>query len=107
MCYGDYYLPGYSRPNDGMIEAVQLLAQTEAILLDPVYSGKAFPGMIALIRKGVSNQTITIQGWNAATHNIVYGGTLTNFNKYVSASKPTSAQTTAARNEVFKKAALA
>ena len=53
VCYGDYYLPGYSRPNDGMIEAVKLLAQTEAILLDPVYSGKAFAGMIDLIRKGV------------------------------------------------------
>jgi D-cysteine desulfhydrase len=53
ICYGDYYLPGYSLPNDGMIEAVKLLAQTEAILLDPVYSGKAFAGMIDLIRKGV------------------------------------------------------
>jgi len=52
VCYGDYYLPGYSRPNDAMIEAVKLLAQTEAILLDPVYSGKAFAGMIDLIRKG-------------------------------------------------------
>ena len=53
VCYGDYYQPGYSLPNDGMIEAVKLLAQTEAILLDPVYSGKAFAGMIDLIRKGV------------------------------------------------------
>ena len=52
VCYGDYYLPGYSRPNPGMVEAVKLLAQTEAILLDPVYSGKAFAGMIDHIRKG-------------------------------------------------------
>ncbi|MBP3730142.1 MAG: D-cysteine desulfhydrase [Mailhella sp.] len=52
MCYGDYYMPGYSRPNPGMIEAVKLLAQTEAILLDPVYSGKAFAGMMDHIRKG-------------------------------------------------------
>ena len=34
-----------------MIEAVKLLARTEAILLDPVYSGKAMSGMIDLIRK--------------------------------------------------------
>ncbi len=52
VCYGTYYQPGYSLPNDGMIEAVKLLAQTEAILLDPVYSGKAFAGLVDLIRKG-------------------------------------------------------
>jgi D-cysteine desulfhydrase len=35
-----------------MIEAVQLLARTEAILLDPVYTGKAMAGLIDLVRKG-------------------------------------------------------
>ncbi len=51
VCFGDYYQPGYSIPNDGMVEAVKMLARTEAILLDPVYSGKAMAGMIDLIRK--------------------------------------------------------
>ena len=50
-CFDAYYQPGYSLPNDGMVEAVKLLARTEAILLDPVYSGKAMSGMIDLIRK--------------------------------------------------------
>lgn len=50
-CFDAYYQPGYSLPNDGMVEAVKLLAQTEAILLDPVYSGKAMAGMVDLIRK--------------------------------------------------------
>lgn len=44
--------PGYSLPTDAMIEAVQLFARTEGILLDPVYTGKAAAGMIALIREG-------------------------------------------------------
>ena len=35
-----------------MIEAVQLLALEEGILLDPVYSGKGMAGLIDLIRKG-------------------------------------------------------
>jgi D-cysteine desulfhydrase len=35
-----------------MVEAVQLLARTEAILLDPVYTGKAMAGLIDLVRKG-------------------------------------------------------
>jgi D-cysteine desulfhydrase len=36
-----------------MIEAVRMLAQVEGILLDPVYTGKAMAGLIALIRNGV------------------------------------------------------
>ena len=51
--YDEYVGPGYSLPTDQMIEAVQLTARTEAILLDPVYSGKAMAGLIDLVRKGV------------------------------------------------------
>ncbi len=50
-CYDSYYQPGYSLPNEGMVEAVKLLARTQAILLDPVYSGKAMAGLIDLVRK--------------------------------------------------------
>jgi D-cysteine desulfhydrase len=50
-CFDDYVGPGYSLPTDSMIEAVKLLAQTESILLDPVYSGKAMAGLIDLVRK--------------------------------------------------------
>jgi L-cysteate sulfo-lyase len=35
-----------------MFEALELVARTEGILLDPVYSGKAMAGLIDLIRKG-------------------------------------------------------
>ncbi len=48
----DYVGEGYGLPTEGMIEAVNLLAQTEGILLDPVYSGKGMAGLIDLIRKG-------------------------------------------------------
>ena len=47
-----YVGPGYSLPTDSMIEAVKLFAGKEAILLDPVYSGKAAAGLIDLVRKG-------------------------------------------------------
>ena len=40
-----------------MIEAVNLLAQKEAILLDPVYSGKGFAGLIDLIRVVSDDET--------------------------------------------------
>jgi D-cysteine desulfhydrase len=43
---------GYGIPTEAMVEAVQLLARAEGLLLDPVYSGKAFAGLIAAIRGG-------------------------------------------------------
>jgi L-cysteate sulfo-lyase len=48
----DYVGGGYGIPTPGMVEAVTLLANTEGILLDPVYSGKGMAGLIDLIRKG-------------------------------------------------------
>jgi D-cysteine desulfhydrase len=51
-CFGDYWRPKYSVPNRKMVEAVNLLAKSEGILLDPVYTGKAMAGMIDLSRKG-------------------------------------------------------
>ncbi len=51
-CVGGYWQPKYSLPNGAMVEAVQALARTEAILLDPVYTGKIMAGLIGLARKG-------------------------------------------------------
>ena len=51
-CFDEYVGPGYSLPTPGMAEAVKLLARTEGILLDPVYTGKAMAGLIDLVRKG-------------------------------------------------------
>ena len=48
----DYVGPGYGLPTDGMIAALKLLAQTEGLLFDPVYSGKGLDGLIDLTRKG-------------------------------------------------------
>ncbi|MBW2028606.1 MAG: D-cysteine desulfhydrase [Deltaproteobacteria bacterium] len=52
LCFADYVGPGYSLPTPEMTEAVKLVARTEAILLDPVYTGKAMAGLIDLVRKG-------------------------------------------------------
>ena len=52
VCFDQYVGPGYSIPTDSMVEAVKLFAKSEAILLDPVYSGKAAAGLIDLVRSG-------------------------------------------------------
>ena len=44
--------PGYGVLTDGCAEAIALTAQTEAVFLDPVYSGKAMAGLIGHIRAG-------------------------------------------------------
>jgi D-cysteine desulfhydrase len=52
LCFDEYVGPGYSLPTPSMIEAIQTVARTEAVLLDPVYTGKAMAGLIDLVRKG-------------------------------------------------------
>ncbi len=49
---GDWVGPGYSLPSPEMVEAVQMLARVEGILLDPVYTGKTMAGLIGLVRRG-------------------------------------------------------
>ena len=62
-----------------MNEAVLLLARTEGLLFDPVYSGKALAGMIDLVQKGefsgASNIVFLHTGGSAAL--FAYLGQLT------------------------------
>lgn len=60
----DYYQPGYEVPNETGNEAIRLLARTEGILLDPVYSGKAFGGMLDKIRRGAIRPGSTVVFWH-------------------------------------------
>ena len=52
LSVGGYWQPKYSISNPAMVEAIQLLARTEGIPLDPVYTGKVMAGLIGLARKG-------------------------------------------------------
>jgi len=60
----DYYAPGYEVPNRVGNDAVRLLARTEGILLDPVYSGKGFGGMLDRIRTGSIPQGSRVVYWH-------------------------------------------
>ncbi|MGY2197356.1 D-cysteine desulfhydrase family protein [Pseudomonas gingeri] len=42
----------YGAPTEAMLEAVRLLARSEGLLVDPVYSGKALAGLLADLRAG-------------------------------------------------------
>jgi D-cysteine desulfhydrase len=42
----------YGVPTDAMLDALRTMARTAGLLLDPVYSGKAFAGVLAHMRSG-------------------------------------------------------
>lgn len=48
----NYVGPGYAIPWKPCQEAIRRLARLEGILLDPVYTGKAFTGLIDLVERG-------------------------------------------------------
>jgi D-cysteine desulfhydrase len=47
-----YADPRYGTPSQGCLAAISQLARAEGILLDPVYTGKAFAGLLDLVEKG-------------------------------------------------------
>ena len=49
---GKYVGPGYGQASQECLSALQILAQKEGILLDPIYTGKAFAGLFDLVKKG-------------------------------------------------------
>jgi D-cysteine desulfhydrase family pyridoxal phosphate-dependent enzyme len=49
---------GYGAPTAACREAIRLAARSEGLLLDPVYSGKAFAGLMSLVRAGVSAKAV-------------------------------------------------
>ena len=47
-----YVGEGYGLPARSTLEAIELTARQEGILLDPVYSAKAMAGLIGIVRQG-------------------------------------------------------
>lgn len=61
----DGYLgQGYGKPGEDELEALRLFAQTEGLLLDPVYTGRAAAGLIDLIRKGFFSSQDSVLFWH-------------------------------------------
>lgn len=48
-----YVGPGYGVPSEGSIRRIRQAAQSEGVLLDPVYTGKAMDGLAGSIDKGI------------------------------------------------------
>lgn len=60
----DYCSAGYGVLTPSEIEAISLFARYEAILLDPVYTGRAAAGLVDLTRKGFFQPTDRVLFWH-------------------------------------------
>ncbi len=60
----DYLGGGYAVVGETEREAIQMTAQIEGILLDPVYTGRAMGGLIDLIRWGAFTRGQTVLFWH-------------------------------------------
>jgi len=60
----DYLGAGYGVLGAPEREAIRLAAEMEGLLLDPVYTGRAFAGMIDLIRKGEIRRDESVLFWH-------------------------------------------
>jgi len=58
--YDQYLGKAYGHPTKDGAEAIQLTAQSEGLILDPVYTGKVMAGIIDLSRKGVFTPDDTV-----------------------------------------------
>lgn len=60
IVYDDYVFGGYGLVTNELIEFIKTIARREGILLDPVYTGKAFYGLIDLIEKNEIKKNSTV-----------------------------------------------
>jgi 1-aminocyclopropane-1-carboxylate deaminase/D-cysteine desulfhydrase-like pyridoxal-dependent ACC family enzyme len=54
---------GYGIPTPESVEARELLARTEGIVVDPVYTAKALAGVVARVRRGELGRDQTVLFW--------------------------------------------
>ena len=60
----DYAGVAYGVPDEKTYEAIQLLARTEGIFVDPVYTGKALAALMGWVREGRFTENDTILFWH-------------------------------------------
>lgn len=70
---------GYAVMGKPEVEAIRLFAQQEALILDPVYTGRAAAGLIDLIRQGFFKKSDSVVFWHT-------GGTPALFSSQYTAS---------------------
>ncbi|MGC1123128.1 MAG: D-cysteine desulfhydrase family protein [Candidatus Methanofastidiosia archaeon] len=74
VCYSDFIGEGYDIPTREANEAIRLVARTEAVFLDPVYTGKAMAGLLGLVERGEISRDDTIVFWHTGGDPALFAG---------------------------------
>jgi L-cysteate sulfo-lyase len=74
VCYSDFIGEGYDIPTREANEAIKLVARTEAVFLDPVYTGKAMAGLLGLVERGEISRDDTIVFWHTGGDPALFAG---------------------------------
>ncbi|MBU7041003.1 MAG: pyridoxal-phosphate dependent enzyme, partial [Theionarchaea archaeon] len=74
ICYDDFIGEGYDIPTREANEAIKLVARTEAVFLDPVYTGKAMAGLVGLVERGEISRDDTIIFWHTGGDPALFAG---------------------------------
>lgn len=72
VVHDEYYGGKYAVPTKAGNEAVFLLGETEGLLLDPVYTGKAMSGMLDLLKKGELDDAEAVLFFHTGGHPAVF-----------------------------------
>ena len=73
VLHGSYGEPGYAVITDGDVRAMELMAQSEGILADPVYTGRALKGVFGLIEQGRWGVDETVMFWHTGGSSGMFG----------------------------------
>jgi len=72
----EFLAPGYGQLNPATREAIMTGASREALMLDPVYSGKAMAGFLDRARKGTAEETLVFLHTGGTPAIFAYGNVL-------------------------------
>jgi D-cysteine desulfhydrase/L-cysteate sulfo-lyase len=73
----DFLAPGYGQLNPPTIEAIEMAAQAEALILDPVYTGKTMAGFIQRARESEPGRSLLFVHTGGTPALFAYGNALT------------------------------
>ena len=68
--------PGYAIPSEAGNAAVALMAEKEGIFLDPVYTGKAFAGLLEMAREGAFKESDNVLFLHSGGAGGLFAGTI-------------------------------
>jgi 1-aminocyclopropane-1-carboxylate deaminase/D-cysteine desulfhydrase-like pyridoxal-dependent ACC family enzyme len=60
ISFSDHVGPGYGHVTEASLDATALMARTEGIVLDPIYTGKCFAALLDHIERGIVPRDATV-----------------------------------------------